>query len=308
MTGKYSKQAPRAQDLSATNGVNLLDIVKQFRRGIIFALSLVVIEHVAWILEPTLFGNLIDATIEKATGASTTPYVTPLFLWIGAFVVNSGVGALRRSLDQRIYLSMFTEIATNVSRMALRHRLSVSKTAARAQLSREFITFFEYRIPEIGEQAICIGGALIGLTFFDYRIAAACMFVLIPLYIVNRLYNKNVGSLQAALHDSVEETYEVFATRDPDKVHEYYANLARPQQKIADWGALSFALLRIVLLGIFLVVLYISLDLDDFTTGNIYSIVAYLWTFITSSEYLPELLESWTSLKDISKRLKTEQV
>jgi hypothetical protein len=59
-----------------------------------------------------------------------------------------------------------------------------------------------------------------------------------------------------------------------------------------------------MLLGIFLVVLYISIDLDDFTTGSIYSIVAYIWTFITSSEYLPELMESWTSLKDISRRLK----
>jgi hypothetical protein len=55
-------------------------------------------------------------------------------------------------------------------------------------------------------------------------------------------------------------------------------------------------------------VLYISIDLNDFSTGNIYSIVAYLWTFVSSSEYLPELLESWTSLKDIAKRLKTEQV
>jgi hypothetical protein len=61
--------------------------------------------------------------------------------------------------------------------------------------------------------------------------------------------------------------------------------------------------MRIILLFIFLAVLYISIDLDDFTTGSIYSIVAYIWTFITSSEYLPELMESWTSLKDVSSRL-----
>lgn len=53
---------------------------------------------------------------------------------------------------------------------------------------------------------------------------------------------------------------------------------------------------------------YIAIDPDDFTTGNIYSIVAYIWTFITSSEYLPELMESWTSLKDISRRIKTETI
>jgi hypothetical protein len=61
--------------------------------------------------------------------------------------------------------------------------------------------------------------------------------------------------------------------------------------------------MRFILLFIFLAVLYISIDLDDFTTGSIYSIVAYIWTFVTSSEYLPELMESWTSLKDVSNRL-----
>jgi hypothetical protein len=61
--------------------------------------------------------------------------------------------------------------------------------------------------------------------------------------------------------------------------------------------------MRGILLFIFLAVLYIAIDLDDFSTGSIYSIVAYIWTFITSSEYLPELMESWTSLKDVSNRL-----
>jgi hypothetical protein len=59
-------------------------------------------------------------------------------------------------------------------------------------------------------------------------------------------------------------------------------------------------------MAIFLVVLYIAIDLDDFTTGKIYSIVAYLWTFVTSTEYLPDLLESYASLRDIQDRLRTE--
>jgi len=287
--------------------VSLSDIVRQFRGGIVVAMGLVVVEHVAWIIEPTLFGSLIDATIEELKGTPGASYILPLTLWVGAFLVNSGVGTARRSVDQRIYLNMFTEVATRVSKAAVERRLSVSQTAARAQLSREFISFFQYRVPEIGEQVIAIGGALIGLMFFDYRIAVACLFVVAPLLAVHRFYTRTVVTLQKEVHDSVEETYEIFATKDPQKVREYFTALAQPQQRIADWGAVSFGLLRLVLLGIFLVVLYISLDLDDFTTGEIYSIVAYLWTFVTSSEYLPELLESWTSLKDIAARLRTEQ-
>jgi ABC-type multidrug transport system fused ATPase/permease subunit len=286
----------------------LIDIVKQFKRGIILALSLVIIENVAWIIEPTLFGNVIDALIDTAADATRGGYLVPLLLWIGAFAVNSGVGAYRRSLDQRIYLNMFTEIATNVSRISQEQQLSVSKTAARAQLSQQFITFFQYRVPEILEQLISIGGAMIGMAFFDYRIAVACAVVVAPLMLINKMYTKRVAALQTSLHDSYEETFEIFSSQDPARVYEYYKKLARPQQRIANMGALSFGLIRFVLLGIFLVVLHIAIDLDNFSTGNIFAIVAYLWTFVTSSEYLPELMESWTSLKDISGRIRGEQM
>ena len=69
---------------------------------------------------------------------------------------------------------------------------------------------------------------------------------------------------------------------------------------------MNFGVLRVFLLGIFLVILFVAIDLDDFSTGNIYSIAAYVWTFVSSSEYLPEQLESMASVKDISRRLRAE--
>ncbi len=286
--------------------MHLLDIIRRFKGSILFATSLVVIENVAWIIEPSVFGTVIDALIDAASKGTNVSALSPLLIWIGVFSVNSGVGSIRRSFDQKIYLRIFTEIATSVSKSSIHQKLSISRTAARAQLSKEFITFFQYRIPEIIEQIISIGGALIGLAFFDYRIALTCFIVVLPLLAVNILYNRKVVVLQANIHDSAEDAYEIFSTRDPDTVNSYYSALAIPQQKIANWGALTFGTMRFFLLGIFLAVLYISIDLDDFTTGNIYSIVAYIWTFVNSSEYLPELMESWTSLKDISKRLKAD--
>ncbi len=286
--------------------MHLIDIIRRFKGGILLASSLVVIENVAWIIEPSVFGKVIDALIDAASKGTNISALSPLLIWIGVFFVNSGVGSLRRSFDQKIFLNMFTEIATSVLKSSNKQKLSVSRTAARAQLSKEFITFLQYRVPEIMEQVIAIGGALVGLSFFDYRIALTCFIVTIPLLAINILYNRKVVLLQANIHDSAEDAYEIFAGRDPETVRAYYSALAVPQLKVANWGAITFGLMRLFLLGIFLVVLYISIDLDDFTTGNIYSIVAYIWTFITSSEYLPELMESWTSLKDISTRLKAD--
>jgi ABC-type multidrug transport system fused ATPase/permease subunit len=286
----------------------LVDIIKRFRRSISLALSLVIVENVAWIVEPSIFGLVIDAMIEANQPDSQSSFIAPLAIWIFVFAVNSGVGALRRSIDQKIYLRIFVDIAGDVARMGKEHKLSASKTAARAELSREYINFFEYRVPEILQQIIEVFGALIGMAFYDWRIAAACTVVILPFSIVTAIYNKRVILYQKSFHDQFEDVFDVFTGKDPEQIKAYYRALAVPQQKIANWGARTFGMMRFFLLGIFLVVLYISIDLDDFSTGSIFSIVAYLWTFVTSTEYMPELMESWTSLKDISARLRQETV
>ena len=53
---------------------------------------------------------------------------------------------------------------------------------------------------------------------------------------------------------------------------------------------------------------YVCIDLDNFTTGKIYSVVAYLWTFIASTDYLPELMESMASVKDLNQRFYKDDI
>lgn len=284
--------------------MNLRTIIRRSRKTLVFAMSLVVIEYVAWIVEPTLFGNVIDAFIDRDIAPTAAAFILPLSLWISIFLLNSGVGAFRRSFEPRIYLPLFSRMAMSVAKEGFSNNHSVSKTAGRAELVREYISFFQYRIPELLDQAISIGGAIIALAFFDYRIAAACLTIVGPLVVITKRYAKKIEEGQQALHDIREETFEVFSTRDLGKIEEYYSRMSRAETGIARWTGRNFGIVRLFLLGIFLVVLYIAIDLDDFTTGNIYSIVAYLWAFVSSTEYLPELLESSTSLKELNRRLR----
>jgi ABC-type multidrug transport system fused ATPase/permease subunit len=292
--------------MKSTNSLHLTALLVRYKKSISIAMGLVIVEHIAWIIEPAVFGKVIDALIDRNTlqGISLNEMLLPLFLWIGVFLINSGTGVIRRVVDQKIYLGMFTQLATDISSVATEKKFRPSKTAALAQLSEQYITFFQYRIPEIIEQVIQIGGAVIALALFDWRISLTCLTIVLPLILMNRIYNKRVITIQKDVHDTYENTYDIFSSQKPEEIRDYYQKSAGFKQKIANWGALNFGVMRLILLAIFLVVLYIAIDLDDFTTGSIYSIVAYIWTFITSSEYLPELMESLTSLKDISSRLK----
>ena len=290
--------------------MKLLTIAKRFRKGILIALSLVVVEHVAWIIEPGVFGKVIDALIDRASSEGATLdslNVTPLFLWIFVFAVNSGTGVVRRVVDERIYLRIYSELATGVASDGKKKQYSVSKTVALTQLSEQYISFLQYRMPEIIDQIVSIAGAVIALAVFDWRISVACLTIILPLIYVTGVYTRRVSALQKEYHDNFETTFDVFTTQSAEEVKQYYAKVTALKQRIANWGALNFGVMRVALLIIFVAVLYISIDLDNFSTGAIYSIVAYIWTFITTSEYIPELLESWTSLNDISRRLKESE-
>jgi ABC-type multidrug transport system fused ATPase/permease subunit len=153
------------------------------------------------------------------------------------------------------------------------------------------------------EQSIAIVGAICALTIFDWRISAACLLVVVPLGIIGQFYNRRVLYLQKDLHDQYETIVDTFVTKKPENIRSIYKSMANVQSKIGKYNGFNFGFMRLTLLIVFLVVLYISIDLDNFSTGDIYAIVSYLWTFITSAEYLPELMESRASLKDISSRI-----
>jgi ABC-type multidrug transport system fused ATPase/permease subunit len=286
--------------------MQLNKMFKKYRKNIILAFSFIIIEKVAWIIEPTVFGNVIDAMIEAvATPPKGSPTI-PLLIWIGIFGINSGVGTYRRSRSENIFLAIYNDLVINIARKMKRGPKNTSRAAARAELSREVINYYQIWIPDLVEQGIDIGGAIIALTLFDWRLGAACATILVPMFFMSRLYNKRTSFFQKQIHDQQEDIFRIYSTNNIEKVQSYYAEMAKWKQKIADWGAMNFGILRVFLLGIFLVILYVAIDLDDFSTGDIYAIAAYVWTFVSSSEYLPEQLESIISVKDINQRLQAE--
>ena len=290
--------------------MNLFTLIKKHLKGILFILFLLLLENVAWIIEPTLFGNLIDAFIAKADKENLEAqlaHIFPLIVWVGVYILNSGSGTLRRLTEPKVFQKVYVEIVSKVALMCETLNLKPERASARVQLSEEYVTFMQYRIPEIFEQIISITGAVIALYFFDWRIALACLCIAGPMVFLANMYTKRVVPMQTELHDTFEHMYETFASRDKAKIKHTFSNIANINTRMAKWGALNFGVIRIILLVVFILVLYIAIDLNDFTTGSIYSIVAYLWTFVASIEYVPELLESSASLTDLTRRINSPE-
>jgi ABC-type multidrug transport system fused ATPase/permease subunit len=283
------------------------EIAIKYKHSIALILLFVLIENVSFIIEPTFFGKLLDSLIDHFYDHEKVDYLYPLFIWIVVYLINVVGGTLHRLFNGSIYSKMYADIATNVVIESNSRGDPASKMLVRAELVKEYIVFFKERLPEIMWQLSATAGAIIALFFYDYRIALVCLAVILPVAYINNLNRKNVTILQKEIHDNQEELFKLMESKDTIKIGQFYRNTISPKTRIARWNAFDYSSVKVLLVIIFIGVLFICVDVDKFTTGKIYSIVAYLWTFIASTEYLPELMESLGSIKDLNTRFSQDE-
>jgi len=288
--------------------MTIQNVASKYRYKIGLVLTFVIFENVAWLIEPGFFGKLLDALIDYFYDQKKVDYFLPLFIWIFIYLLNVIGGTMSRFLSGRIYSTMFADVAEQVIQASKKRGDPVSRTLVRAELTKEYIIFFRDRLPEISWQFCATFGAIFAMFFYDWRIAAVCFLVIGPLFVFSRFYRKNVLSLQRDIRDTQEDLYKAVENKSPKEIGEFYRSMVGPQFRIARWNSFNYGVIKLILMGIFIVVLFICVDVDKFSTGNIYSIVAYLWTFISSAEYLPGLMESASSVKELSHRLRDTEV
>ena len=282
--------------------MTLQQILSKYRYSVGMLLIFVLIENIAWIIEPTFFGRLLDALIEHFYDHEKVNFMFPLIFWIFVYFVNVVGGGLHRLFTGGVYSKMYADVATKVIEESEAKGDQYSRMLVRAELVKEYISFFKDRLPEMLWQLSASAGAIIALFFYDYRIALVCLAVIFPVAYVNNNTRKHIASLQKDIHDNQEELYRLIENKDTSTIHQFFNNMVHPRTRIAKWNAFSYSVVKVLLIIIFIVVLFICVDVDNFSTGKIYAIVAYLWTFIGQTDYLPDLMESLGSIKDLNTR------
>jgi ABC-type multidrug transport system fused ATPase/permease subunit len=281
--------------------------ISKYKYSIVVLLLFVLIENIAWIIEPTFFGKLLDALIGHFYDHEKINYIYPLLIWIIVYLINVVGGSLHRLFNGGTYSKLYADVATTVIDESKSRGDLYSKMLVRAELVKEYIVFFKERLPEMLWQLSASVGAIIALFFYDYRIGLVCLAVIVPVAYINNINRKKVIYLEKDIHDNQEELYKLIENRDTSKIHQFYYNMVSPRVSIARWNAFSYSTVKVLLIIIFIVVLFICVDLDKFSTGKIYSIVAYLWTFIGQTDYLPDLMESLGSIKDLNERFNQDE-
>ena len=94
-----------------------------------------------------------------------------------------GIGTARRRYDTRVYARIYTDVAET---QATKTHLPVTKRAARLQLGRELVDFFEWHLPQLAASLIGIAAGSRGRRYglscaFDAKKTINSLQISLPL-------------------------------------------------------------------------------------------------------------------------------
>lgn len=276
----------------------LKGIATEHNKKLILTFTLVLAENGLFLAYPIFAGFAINAIIQGNTLNALIYALFVLIAWL--------VGAIRRRVDTQVFANIYAKLAVNVIMNEKQNAKDDSAIIARVALSREFVNFFETHFPMFFTSIISIIGSAFMLIFVKPKVAVACFVVMTFFLIFLLRYIKKNDDLYLRLNDRLEKEAKVIGVFNKSTLNRHYDVVSKFRIAISNGEAMSYFIIGISAPLLFLVAI-IVLSSQQTNAGHIYSMMTYIWNFVISLDDSPKLIEEFSNLKDIGKRIDTQK-
>jgi len=218
------------------------------------------------------------------------------------------IGAARRSVDTRTFARIYAEMAVPVILAQRRENNRASMVAARVTLSREFVDFFEKHLPVLITSVASIAGAAGMLLLIEFWSGVACLGILLFFALFLKGFTRKNEQLFLRLNNRLEKEVDMVSHAPASPLVRHYRVLARLRICLSDreaFGYLAIGSVAALLFGSTILVMSLRGGVE---AGHVYSVMTYMWMFAMSLDDAPQLLEKYSQLKDIGRRVNSGQV
>lgn len=279
--------------------VNLRTLITGNRRRVSATWCLVLVENLLLASIPLFIGLTIDGLQEGKIDDLISLFVVLMLLTL--------ISVARRVYDTRVYGAMKVALGLHVDR--LNHALPLSVRSARLDMSRELVDFLEHQVPQLITSMTQIVVSLVVLTSFGGDLALSAMGVTLAMLLLYGCFHRTFYRLNQALNAQVERQVSLLerSSRFYLALPKHLSLLRRWEVKQSDTEAVLYGLI-FAAISVFIVGnLWLAARLDGLTVGTIFSIVTYSWEYIGAALILPEALQGFTRLNEITARINNSQ-
>lgn len=270
-------------------------IFLRFWGSIFGTMTLVVVSTLLWLLQPYLLGRAID-------GLVADKWIEVAYL--GALQVGVlMIGMLRRYYDTRVYTRIYRVIGEEVITASQVYGLELTRLTARANMLREVVRFFEFRVPATIRSAINLVGSLALLALISTPIFYICVAGMGVVVLISLLFSGPIFRLNKSLNDQLEHEVDVFEARSPTRTEEHLAAIAGWQVKRSDVEVGMFGILNLTFTMVLLFSLYFVVSVQNEAIGTVFAVFSYVVRFQTAVNQFPAVYQESLRTLEITRRI-----
>jgi len=265
------------------------------RRKLIATFTLVGLENLLMLAYPIFGGWAINAVIAGNVGRALLYALVVLIMWL--------IGAARRSLDTRTFTRIYTQIAVPVVLEQRSRNVPHSAVTARVALSREFVSFFEEHLPIAASSLVSIFGACIMLLVIEPWVGVFAIVILLTFLRFLPRFAAASERLYYRLNNRLEQDNHYIKDGSDRQLWQHYGLVARLRVLISNREAVGYLSVGVAMSLLFGFAFTLMTLKGYGSAGHIYAVSTYLWMFAMSLDDVPRLVEQYSNLQDISRRV-----
>jgi ABC-type multidrug transport system fused ATPase/permease subunit len=279
--------------------VKLKLIFKENWKAIIFSYTLFSINSILMLVYPKVLGNTIDHLIAKD--------YTYIWYMVGTFVLLMFFGYISRIYDIKIFSGIYRKFASNETFKQIEAGVETTKINGRLTLMNNIVKFFEFDMIMVIQTILGVIGSIYFLSLVSWPIVGFLILTGLAIVGASYYYSPKLAAMTALNNDISEEQTDIIATRMIRGIN----NLLRRGQKISIKRAYidsKFSLwIQAIVYGSVTALLTYYVMYNKVTVGSVFSTYRYMFDFCNALLGLPTILTSYINIKDVVKRLETEE-
>ena len=273
-------------------------IFKKNWKSICLSYTLFSINSILMIIYPKILGETIDHLINHQW----------YYIWF--MVINFAAmmffGYISRIYDIKVFSGISRKFASEETTKQLRADVETTKINGRLTLMNSVVRFFEFDMIVVIQTIFGVIGSLYFLSLVSWTIVGLLSITGMAILIASNWYSPKLAEMTRLNNDISEEQTDIIATRSIISIN----NLLRRSQKIAIKTAYissEFNLwIQTIIYGSVIALLTYYVMYNKVSVGSVFSTYRYIFDFCGSLLGLPSIITSYINIKDVLKRLETE--
>ena len=276
-------------------------LITMFRdnwKSILFSYSLFAINSALMVVYPKVLGDSIDHLIAKDYS----------YIWylVSTFVAIMFFGYISRIYDTKVFSRIYRRFASIETNNQIENDVETTKINGRLTLMRYIVQFFERDMLIVLQTIIGLVGAIYFLSLVSLTIVGFLLITSVLILGATFYYSPKIAKVTSQYNDLSEDQTEVIGTRNLSAINNLLRRGQHLSLKLSGIDAKFSIWIQGIVYGSVTSLLTYYVMYNNVSVGSVFSTYRYMFDFCNSLLGIPTIITSYINIKDVIKRLETE--